>query len=74
MWLIVKWLKVLLLKENLCEYYLLCFVVIKLLYSYFLKLFKGNFKLVFKVRLICYIKEDLCIEVYFFYVYLICFR
>lgn len=72
--LIVKWLKVLWLKENSCEYYLSCSVAIKLLYSYSLKSFKGNFKLVFKVRLTRHTKEDLCTEVYSCYAYLICFR
>lgn len=61
-------------KENSCEYYLSCSVAIKLLYSYSLKSFKGNFKLVFKVRLTRHTKEDLCTEVYSCYAYLICFR
>lgn len=61
-------------KENSCEYYLSCSVAIKLLYSYSLKSFNGNFKLVFKVRLTRHTKEDLCIEVYSCYAYLICFR
>lgn len=51
-----------------------CSVAIKLLYSYSLKSFKGNFKLVFKVRLTRHTKEDLCTEVYSCYAYLICFR
>lgn len=61
-------------KENSCEYYLSCSVAIKLLYNYSLKSFKGNFKLVFKVRLTRHTKEDLCTEVYSCYAYLICFR
>lgn len=61
-------------KENSCEYYLSYSVAIKLLYSYSLKSFKGNFKLVFKVRLTRHTKEDLCTEVYSCYAYLICFR